>query len=306
MDFVNLFMIWGPLAILILFVALLPLRKRIQWNSESVLGLGLLFILYFGFFFLINPLLGMPLDWDLMAIPTPILVLFTLSILKESDPEADWKRLFGPAIGLAILVLPTVYVNSQEPLLNERYIGIGKHSFRTYWVGSAGFLMDAYKRKLESPIVFEDEFSELLEELKPFANEGNDIEYAVLAKNFGAYFRLKIQDRKKAEKYHLLADRYDPELASNLEGLAELFRDKRDFPMALGYAKRLVALESTNQKGALRLGLEIALKAKDWNQSIQWIQALLKFYPNDSDLKKALRRLETQTELELILELFGQ
>lgn len=306
LDFGNLIMTWSPLAILILFVALLPLRKKINWNSESVLGLGLLFILYFGFFFLLNPLLGMPLDWDLMAIPTPLLVLFTLSVLKESKSEADWKGLLGPAVGLAILVLPTVFINSQAPLLNERFIGIGKHSFRTYWVGSAGFLMNAYQRKLETPIVFEDEFSVLLEDLKPFANEGNDIEYAVLAKNFGAYFRLKKQNRKLAEKYHLLADKYDPQLSSNLEGLTQLFLEKQDYPAALAYAKRLVALESNDQKGALRLGLEIALKAKDWEQSMQWIQALLKFYPNDADLNKALRRLETQTELDRILELFGQ
>lgn len=304
LDFGNLLLVWSPLAILILLVAVLPLRKKIQWNALPVMALGLCFILYFGFFFLLNPLLGMPIDWDLMAIPSPVLICFVLVILANSESEPGWKWLPGPAIGFAILVLPVAVVHSQEDLLNERYIGNGRHSFRTYWVGSAGFIMKGFQKKLDEPTVFQVEFKETLESIRPFAEMGMDIEYGVLAKNFGAYYRLEVHDQREAEKYHLLADKYHPTLGSNLDGLAQIYIDWKDYQSALPYCNRLVILGYPDRKSSLRRGLEVALRAKDWGKATEWTKSLLKLYPNDPDLTRTLTRLESKTDLDQVLELF--
>ena len=303
-DFASLLMVWSPLGLLLLLVAVFPFRRSIKWNTGPVMVFGLCLILYTGFFFMINPLLGMPLDVDLMCIPAPILAFFVIALLAKCEKKEAWNWALGPAVGTVVMALPFIFVHTNESALHNRLIDLGKHSYRTYWVGSAGPIMQGFQSKLDTPKVFEKEFSEVLENLKPFAVEGKDTEYAVLVKNFAAYYRLSLGDLRKAEEYHLLAYRYDPALNSNLLGLAEIYTRFGNFKKALPYCRKLVEVGYPDPQQALTFGLEIALRAGDLDLGLVWARQLSQLLPNDGALKTLIYRLETRTELDKILEGF--
>ena len=303
-DFASLIMVWAPLGILLLLVAIFPFRQSIKWNSPPVLISGLATILYAGFFFMINPLLGMPLDVDLMCIPVPFVVLFVISLLANTKKKEDWNWALGPAIGSVLLALPFIYVHTNEGALNNRLIDLGKHSYRTYWVGAAKPILKGFQSKLDTPELFEEEFSATLENLKPFAVEGKDREYAVLLKDFAAYYRFSRGDLRKAEEYHLAAHRYYPDLPSNMLALAEIYTRFGNFAKALPFCRKLVEIKYPEPQKALLFGLEIALRVDQLDLGLTWAKQLAVILPGDAALKRLIYRLENRTELDKILEGF--
>jgi len=303
-DFFNLLWICCPLVIAIFLKGIASQGRGLGMKQPAVLLLSLTTLLYLGFFFLLNPLLGMPLDWDLMAIPAPVLSVLALAILYHSPAPKYRHALIGPGLALAFWSLAVLPVHSNAISLSNRYVALGKHTFKTYWIGSMRLLQAGALMKIDDPSAFMATVETALDDLQPSAVVGNDLEYAILAKNYGNYLRQRMNRPQDALGYHELAYRYDSTLTSNLSALANLSMSNQRYQDAIRYCKRWMAETPDEPSEALFMGTEAALKANEMNLAIEWTRKFVSLNPKYTPFSVLLDRLENRKELDLIYEAF--
>ncbi|MBL4705406.1 MAG: hypothetical protein JKY54_12865 [Flavobacteriales bacterium] len=82
-DFANIFFVWSIAGVVLLFAVLLFNRKQVKWNQPEIIFTGSLLVIYIAFFFALNPLLSMQMDWDLFSIPTTVFIVFIAAIFAN-------------------------------------------------------------------------------------------------------------------------------------------------------------------------------------------------------------------------------
>lgn len=302
LDYLNLILLWSPVGLGILLAARF-LRKQIDWNKPAVMAFGLLLMMYMGLFFLVNPLLGMPFDWDLMAIPAPVLCFFALVLVSESESHPMWKKMTGPALGMVILVLPMLYVHTRPAALSLRLESMGRHTFRTYWIRSAGDIEAGLSLIKDDAKLYEERFKANIELLKPDANKFDDHEFAVLAADLGKHFRKK-RDLASAKSYHQLAYNYSPELDYNLIGLVECAYFEGDFERAIPYCERLIGFQYPSDKKSLAIGIEMALRAENVAAAQSWVRQYRECWPHDPTFREIDEGLQQRRDLRELIGVF--
>lgn len=302
-DYLNLILLWSPLGVGIMITARL-LRKQIDWNKPEILALGLVLLMYMGLFFLVNPLLGMPFDWDLMAIPAPLFGFFALVLIAETQSNPIWRKLTGPALGILILILPMLYVHTRPAALSLRLESMGRHTFRTYWIRSAGDIEAGLSLIKDDPELYTERFKKNIDLLKPDANRFFDLEFAVLAAKLGQHFR-KNKDLVNAQSYHYLAYTYYQELDFNLIGLIECAYFDKNFERALPYCQTLIRLKYPSEQKALAIGVELALRASDVAGAHYWVRQYRKSWPDDPAFRELDEGLQQRRNLNELIAIFG-
>ncbi len=145
-DYLNLALLWSTPALLLIAGTWL-LRRRFLSATPSLILAELSLFLYAAIFFVTNPVLGMPRDWDLFALPTSALLVYALSLAAAltAAPTPTAPRpaaaalprpLLGAAFTLLVLGLPVFAVNQRPALSAARLESIGVHSYRSYWKGA--------------------------------------------------------------------------------------------------------------------------------------------------------------------------
>ncbi|MEM0997198.1 MAG: hypothetical protein AAGN35_08970 [Bacteroidota bacterium] len=280
LDFFNLLLLWSPVGLLVLGMGLTAFRRQVNWNAPEHLLLGTGLILYTGLFFLINPLLSMPMDWDLMAIPAPWLAIWAVVILRDTEKGGTWTPLVGPALGALLLVLGVFAVHWQTQAHSERLQSIGRHVFRSYWIRSTGNIQAGLNLIAEDSARYVDRYRANIEALRPDALLEVDEEYAILLARLGKFYRTR-RNIGEAEKYHLDAFSYFPDQGGNLIGLMECAYFKGDFSTGMIHARRLVELQYPTRQKSLAIGVEIALRANNWPVAADWTAAYRAQWPDD-------------------------
>jgi len=183
--------IWaGPgLAVLLGILVTIYSRIEINWQHPRTLLLSLHALLLCFLFFFINPLASMPLDWDLFSLFTIPLLLLLVSLMEELESEKLIRHLIGFIIGLAILNSSSILMHQSGQATAQRYMSLGKHIFKTYWVGSIrnidfGF---AYLYTGEPHEIILLERQAIIEELEAWVVWGKDPEYSELLKEQGKH-----------------------------------------------------------------------------------------------------------------------
>lgn len=283
-DYFNMSFLWSAIALIVIVVALFFRRKSTNWNNPLVLISGLGFIFYFVVFFVFNPLLGMPTDWDLMSIPAISLMFFAVSIIKSSSSGKEEGRshtsfLIAPAVGLFLIGLTGAFVNAnQEPFAN-RVIAIGKHSYKTYWIGSITPIR--YGIDLKEA---EDQYTELSKavvELEPYSIPGKDIQYAALLNKMGSYYESVELDTLEAHKYYLKSESYDKTLLPNMYDLTRTHLVMGNYNRALAGAENLIYNKYPSDVEALSIGMQVARKIQDKDALMRYSYQVLQVKPDD-------------------------
>lgn len=309
-DYFNMIFLWSALALIVIIVALVFKRRSIPWNKPLVLVSGLSLICYVLVFFVLNPLLSMPTDWDLMSIPAIALIIFAISIVSGVETEEKEKRTFAsqllaPGVGLCAIGLSGMFVNANQESEANRVITYGKYNFKTYWIGSSTSIMEGIYLKDSK----EEQFSELnkaVKELKPYAVQGNDIQYAEILNRMGFYHQYVLKDLNEAHRWYLLSEKADKRLLSNIESLTVSYFIRQDFLKANAYAANLIYNKYPNESKALRMGIHISLEAGDYNASKRYCEQLLTVNPEDVFIREILHLLNTEEDKSKIKFRFRQ
>jgi hypothetical protein len=229
-DYFNMFISWSSAAIFIIAGIIVNFRKKINWNAPEIIVLGSLFILCSSLLFMINPLVSMPMDWDLFSFSAPILIIIVVILLSKVEFEMSPKVYLPVVLVLLILSSPFFIVNSSKPMLANRLASVGVRVFESYYLHSNRIIINA----LNLQPSMEDYLSkkeEILEKLKPYALQDKDPLYANLLMDDGYYYLNIAKDYNKAKGRLSEAFFYYP--STNIKSLLQEVKTKSSINQTL-------------------------------------------------------------------------
>ena len=294
LDYFNNTMNWAGAGFVVLVILLLK-RKKFEWNKPEIILPGLSLILFFSFFFMVNPLLSMPMDWDLFSLSAPLLLFFIAAVFVNA--KEDLIALSGPVLAISLMTVPIVMTNANPEASSKRLESVGKHTFKTYWIRSAGTIHHGIAMQEEGYV---DRLKNVIKELAPFAQESGDVEYANLSWRVGKHYR-DIGEQDAALEWYLKAKEYSGEELTYTLNLMDLYYRLGRFDDALSESQILVANEFPNKLRSLAIGIDCGLKAKKFEVVLTYCNAYLELEPNNEYIRGVqsdLQMSSTDSEAE--------
>jgi len=280
-DFVNMTFLWSTASLFLLVVFALFYAKKINWNQPILVATGFLLLLFSMVFFAFNPLLSMPMDFDLFSLAAPLLLFFGFFIIEQIQDEELSKSISGSLIGISLFSIAIFMCNAQKESLSLRMESLGKHVFKTYWIRSAGDIRLGLNLIKDNPEVYLSRSIAVVVELEPFALKGNDIEYANLLWSVGKEYRAQ-KEYAKALNFHTRSLSYSDQLPANYIGLMESNYFLEDYRAAYHYSKELVRLNYPSEKRAYEISIDCALKSNLKGEAIAMMKIYLEKWESES------------------------
>lgn len=302
-DYWQLTFSWsgGVLFLLISFFTFL--RKKINWKQPLLLILLTSSILFFVAYFVLNPLLSMPIDWDLFATPGLLFLPLTVIVVSQLQTKINVNYFVGPLTSFALLAGLMVFIHLNPDLLAKKMSPLSQHVFKTYWIGSStnfinvANLIDDNQEQL-------DYYNQINKEMKPFAVKGNDKEYANILFKEGMLLKKTFQNNKEAVKVFEEAYEYSPLLGKNLFNLTTTYFELGNYKKAHQYVKDLVYIKYPPYERTLRIGVHISLAAKEYQSAANYAVTYLNRFKNNPTIVEVEQRLRTGGHIETLIELF--
>ena len=194
LDYLNIILMWSIPSIMLIIWGI---KRRVHAYTILV---GSTLIICTVFFFFLNPLLGLPLDFDLFILPSIGMIVFGLVLQGKSQIPASRARLL---IVTAVIGFAPILVNTNKQSIGKRLIQVGAYSYRSYWIHSAQIIDDGLNLINPSSEEYIQTHAQLLKRLDHLAKPGEDREYAHLAFNLGRYYRKHANQQDSALHYHL-------------------------------------------------------------------------------------------------------
>jgi len=300
-DYFNLMFMWSGAVLVLLVPALTFLRKQINWKAPFLLITGYSAIVFFVVFFILNPLLGSPSDWDLFSAPALVVLPFLLGVYGQMEEKLDLRQIAGPVLGACILGLPFLIMNSENDMLSEKYWLTGKWEFKTYWMGSSTGLL-TWADMAASPAEKQERVLALVRDLEPFATPSNDREYAALLTEAGLFYRSK--NKEKAISYFQEARLYSPKLGTNLYYLTVTQFEMGQLDSAFQNISQLVKLKYQPYNRTLKMAIHISLAAEEYQSAANYSFSYLKRWQDDPAITEIEMRLRTGDDIYTLVNLF--
>ncbi len=306
-DFFNVILLWTPPGLFLLALLFVGFRRRPSLQPLPVLIIGFTLILYSIFLFVVNPLLSMPMDWDLFCLPAVLLLLLLMLLIQQTNARLPAPRqTLVATLGLALLSLPIFAINHSMPATSQRLEALGIRIFKTYYDWSETTLLTAvgmmHREQVTSDYI--ERKLKITDRLKDYAIPANDTIYAILLLDNGLYYQQVEQDHEKARAQFLEALSYQPQDANlKLKLLESCFRLGR-YEESFGYAQQLVEREYPNRQKALRMAIHAALEAHHPTEAGNYCQQYLTHWPDDPTIRAVSGELEIGAPPESILRHF--
>ncbi len=303
-DFFNEMLLWSGAGVFSLILAFSVLRKFVDWNRIEIVLLGVTLICFAGFFFMVNPLLGMPVDWDLLSLPAPVLLLFIIAIWKHLESKNLGHELLGPIAGIALLGVSFIPVHWSENSLSHRFESVGVHTLKTYWITGAADVelalsLEKDEKKYEARLV------KIIDEVEKISVEGNDPEHARLLRLLGNHYLLTENNPEKAldvfeEAYSFASD--DMEIAS---GLMNAYFLTGNYQGAFSGAQLLLKNGYPTHQDALMACIHMSFAVNNVEALKAYAEGYQKAYPGDQKVVQLLEGLAAEDALETLKKRFG-
>lgn len=186
-DYFSELLLWSPVGIMLFIIIIISYRKVIDWQKEEVVVTCSLFILFFCFFFVLNPLLSMQMGWDLFTFPTPIFLVFLVVLIKEIEHTNLEVKALLLSLAIAVLSIPFFTVHFSKVQLSNKLESLGTRIYYTYYEWSSQTIHNALILISDNREYQFERKNNLLYKLKEYAVVGNDREYGLLWSKEGAY-----------------------------------------------------------------------------------------------------------------------
>lgn len=304
-DFFSMVFIWSPIAILIIIYFVFTKRKHINWNKPEVIITGLTLLLYIMFFFVVNPLLSMPIDWDLFSIPAPFLLIFVATIIMQKEkenPGLSHKILFAAGI-ITVLSLPAFIIHQSEKSLSHRLESVASYTYGTYYEWTAKIVDNAFSLDDKHHINRLERGQAFLDKLKPKARKGIDYEYSALLIDQGRYLLRVHKTPEKALSLFNLAQEYTPANNALLLSLEAHF-ELNQYQQAFMVSKKLIQQQFPNAQKAYKMSIHCGLMAKRYQETYDISKFYLQQWPQDATVQEVLQRLTNNDRIEELKFLF--
>lgn len=308
LDFLNVVFSWSPIGVFLVLGMLISRGRPKEFlSSPAVLVLGTLLLLFSAFLFAINPLLSMPMDWDLFSIPAIIFLVFGLVCTASFEQTA--KPLHGfikGSIAISLLVIPVFIVNASTTMLSERLEVVGIRIFKTYYErGRETILLAQSMVDVPSQEMILRK-KKVVEELKKHAVVGVDPAFATLATDLGIYQYSTSGDLNQALENLELGLPYFPGHRDNhlyqVQILFELGRPREAYQKAL----KLVERSHPSKSQAFRIAIQMALEASYFTEAKYLCNQYLEYYPKDTLINEIRVRIDDKDRMGELKQLFSR
>lgn len=304
LDYFNALLHCSAPALFLFGTILLFFRKQINWNQPEILVTGFTLALLVAFFFMVNPLVSMPFDWDLFILPAPVVLVFIVLLIKQLQHTAYVPKVIGASLALMLLSIPAFMVNSSEESLSYRLESMGKHSFKTYWIRSTYGIETGIGMMQKYPELYAERLQKNIEELREYAHPGNDIEYAKLCMHLGQHYLYSDLDYPSAkEVLERGLDYYEGDKPSLL-ALTEANFMSKEYQKAFQLSQRLVELEYPNKQHAYRMSIHCALEANKVDTAKDHCKIYNNLWPGDEDIRRLYAKFESNEPLDSLKNVF--
>lgn len=200
-DFINLLMLWSAPALFVVLGLWLSSAGKGRFNSPELLVAELALVLYLFAFFVTNPLLSMPRDWDLFSMAAPALLVYSVLLLAAVQDKAGLlRRITGSAAALILLGLPAFIVNNDKDLLTNRLEMVGLRTYETYFYGASYILNVAVSMSEDDPDEYLRRRIDVVEKARPYKLEADDDQFADLTFRLAELY-VGQKDYTNAKKY---------------------------------------------------------------------------------------------------------
>lgn len=302
-DFLNIILLWSPVALATVLGLLLFGRKEIDWQRPVLPIMATAMLSYLGAFFLLNPLLGMTADWDLFSLPVPALLVLALVLVKARKPGG--LPLLPAALVMSFFTGSFIVLNlmpsTRSHLLEEH----GIHHYNTYYIGASTHFADAYALETDATKVEArlDRVIEKLDQEEPFEN---DIEYADLLMDKGKLMVAREGYTSQSLPYFQDAHAASPGLSSNIYELIVNHFMLDQYQEALVYCPELIEDCYPGCKKARRISIHTGVMAQAKSPTLQWCRDHLKAYPDDGFIKGVEAALANDQPWPQVQQMFKQ
>ncbi len=280
-DCFNMVFLWSSSAVFILLIIVLFFRKRINWNTPEIIVTGFTMVLFLMIYFAYNPLMSMPVDFDLFSLPaTTLLVLSTVLITQLKEVSIE-KHISGTVLALCFMSLPLFIVNASGNMLGRRIESVGRYVFKTYWIKSSDYIIKGINLSNYTSQEKALHLHKITDELKPYAIENKDVEYANLLLELAKTYRNQLKDYKTALYHHRQALRYDQTTGAMYVGLMESNFHLGNYTMALKHAQKLLEYNYPSPQSALSSAISCAIMADQNKVALVYCNAYLSYSANE-------------------------
>lgn len=302
LDYFNEMMLWSPVLIIVLIAVVLFSRKQINWQNPSLIIVGTIFMLWFAHFFVSNPLLSMPMDWDLYAFPAMVLLVFTIVVLRQLKTVDYATPLLMVSLSVSILSIPFVLIHQKKETLSYRLETLGRHIFKTYYEWSANTIDYSLGLIPEDLDLQLERKNRVLYDLSPYAIEGNDREYGRMWAAEGVLL-LNRQEYNLAYTFIKRSlDFYDSN--KNRLKLLEACMYLEEYEEAFELSQQLLKVNFPNHQRALTAVIQVALFKADYQTAMNYCIGYLEKYPEDATMQEIYYRLMNDIELDELKNYF--
>ncbi|WP_299441820.1 hypothetical protein [uncultured Aquimarina sp.] len=218
-DFLMVLFFWSP-GIMFLGIMAVIHRKKTDWNTPLINIILLTLILTLGFLFMINPLMSLPMDWDLYTQPFPFVLMLLLLIFKQQKEIVTHKKTLFFALALHLLSIPVFIVMMNKIMHSYRIESVGVRVYKTYYQHSDSFMLYALQM-LDGKERYAARKENLLTKLKPYVRGKTDQNYAALLLDEGIN-AFADQDYIRSRELLMYAESYAPYLKLTHEYLEKV------------------------------------------------------------------------------------
>lgn len=306
-DYACEMLLWSPVSLLLVLLVLIEFRREISWNSLVVRVTGLSLLLFVSLFFMINPLLSMQLDWDLMALPAPLLLVFSTVLIKYLEKKSFASRLLPISLALTILSIPAFTLHTQTDALSRRLENLGIRMYHTYYEWSAKVIQYSLNLpEYTSRQAYEDRKTQVLAKLQPHAIADADFEYARLLIDEGKYYLRVKKDYEKALTWLKQAEYYYPMEKNGLLYRMETHFLLGQYEPAFQYARKLIEIRYPSEKESIGIAIQCALEAEEYEEALSLSRFYVDKWDDAPSIREVKNRLEAKAEIETLKLLFAQ
>lgn len=303
--FTHFFLLSAAGSCLILIVIAFK-RQLIQWNNPAVLLQGISLLLYLIFFFVMNPLLGLPLDVDLFSITAPVLILFAVVLLRQLYDQLFLHRVASIVLALSLMTPPIIIANANTKSVTEKITSLGVRTFRTYWMGSGAPILIALNQYVGS----EQQLDSFIDSVQSRIGEAvlpeNDLEYAVVLRRFALDYQDYFKNHEKANKLFHLSYYHDAGNESAALTLLNLYFEQQRYTKAYEVAQHLIMIRYPSYNKALRIAIHTALLARQYQRAEEHVNLYLELWPEDTFVQGIFEQLQSGKDLERIKHAFSK
>lgn len=267
LDFLNIVIFWSPVFILFGFFTFRA-KSKIRWNSLGVTSLLLSLAIFISFLFAVNPLLSMPMDWDLFMFPVTLLMVLVVTLINPIQSIVFTRQRKALIIGVSSLCLPAFFTILSAKPNAARIESVGRHIYKTYYEHASTYLLYSISANNKSNYLVK--LNKIIADLEPYALPENDKQFSDLLIDKSIYIAQVTKNDSLAREVYLQALRY--------------FHNPSYFEFISELNHRLIIKEFVFSKKHRQTALEITQEAKAVdNQHPELTQLLFKkslsYYP---------------------------